>query len=279
VLARELSAGDDEAARLFRQAITLTREAEQARVTLARLNGLPDAGAAQREQIAALTRELETLQATQAATQAKLADFPRFRALSTKALTLDDLRASLKPGEAYLKMSQVGGSVYAMLVTPERATAYRTAITPAALEATVTALRNSISVLEDGQQLTYPFDVARSRKLFSSLFEPVAAQLSQARHIIFEPAGAMLKLPPNLLVTDDASVARYASQARRMSSTSATLPGLARARHLHRRVSARVPRCARGAGVESAVPVSRPGRECTGPARGDAGGRRRGRPR
>jgi hypothetical protein len=35
VLARELSAGDDEAARLFRQSITLTREVEQARVSLA----------------------------------------------------------------------------------------------------------------------------------------------------------------------------------------------------------------------------------------------------
>lgn len=239
VLARELSAGDDEAARLFRQAITLTREVEQSRVTLARLNGLTEAGPAEREQIAALTRDLETLQATQAATQGKLADFPRFRALSTKALTLDDLRAGLKPGEAYLKMNQVGGSVYAMLVTPETATAYRTALTPSALDQTVTALRNSISVVEDGQQLTYPFDVERARKLFVDLFGPVTSQLTQARHIIFEPAGAMLKLPPNLLVTDDASVARYRAQAKADEFDFRGLSWLGRDRDISTAVSAR----------------------------------------
>ncbi len=239
VLARELSAGDDEAARLFRQAITLTREVEQTRVTLARLNSLPEPGPAEREQIATLARNLETLQATQAATQGKLAEFPRFRALSTKALTLDDLRAGLKPGEAYLKMNQVGGSVYAMLITPETATAYRTTLTPGALEEAVTALRNSISVVEDGQQLTYPFDVERARKLFVDLFGPVAPQLTQARHIIFEPAGAMLKLPPNLLVTDDESVARYRAQAKADEFDFRGLAWLGRDRDISTAVSAR----------------------------------------
>jgi hypothetical protein len=239
VLARELSAGDDEAARLFRQAITLTREVEQARVTLARLSGATQAGPAEREQVTALTRELETLQAAQAATQAKLGEFPRFRALSTKALTLDDLRASLKPGEAYLKMSQVGGSVYAMLVTADIATAYRTSATPAALEETVTALRNSISVVEDGQQLTYPFDVARARKLYADLFGPVSSQLASARHIVFEPAGAMLKLPLNLLVTDDASVDRYRNQAKADEFDFRNIAWLGRERDISTAVSAR----------------------------------------
>ena len=37
VLARELSGGTDEASRLFRQAVILTRQAERARIELARL--------------------------------------------------------------------------------------------------------------------------------------------------------------------------------------------------------------------------------------------------
>jgi tetratricopeptide (TPR) repeat protein len=207
VLARELSAGDDEAARLFRQAITLTREAERTRVALARLTAMPAPGPAEQGQIAALTKELETLQANQAATQAKLSDFPRFRALSTKALTLDDLKGTLKEGEAYLKMSQVGGATYAMLVTPQGATAYRTALSARQLEAAVGALRDSISVVDNGQQLTYPFDVQKARQLYTGLFGPVTDRLMASRHIIFEPAGAMLKLPSNLLVTDEASLA------------------------------------------------------------------------
>jgi CHAT domain-containing protein len=213
VLARELSAGDDEAARLFRQSITLTREIEQARVTLARLNAMPELGTAEREQAAGLTRDLETLQANQAATQAKLSEFPRFRALSTKALTIEDLRAALRPGEAYLKLSQVGGTVYAMMVSSEGATAYRTAISSRGLEQAVSALRDSITIEEDGQQLTYPFDVARARKLYVDLFGPIGDRLAATKHVIFEPAGAMLKLPLNLLVLDDASVATYQAKA------------------------------------------------------------------
>jgi CHAT domain-containing protein len=251
VLARELSAGDDEAARLFRQAITLTREAEQARVTLARLTAMPGGGEAERQQIATLTRELETLQASQAATQARLADFPRYRALSTKALTLDDLRTSLKPGEAYLKLNQVGGAVYAMLVTPEAATAYRAPISADTLDKAVARLRDSISVVEDGQQLTYPFDLARARTLFRALFDPVAPQLAAARHIIFEPAGAMLKLPLNLLVTDDQSVAAYEARKARDEFDFRGVAWLGRDRDISTAVSARAFRDVR------AVPASR----------------------
>lgn len=209
VLARELSAGDDEAARLFRQSVTLTREVEQKRVAIARLSAddkLPPEG---KTQLADLQRALKSDEEDQASVQAKLAEFPRYRAISTKALTLDDLKASLKPGEAYLKMSELGGAVYAMLVTRESATAYRAGMSPKQLESEVDALRDTISKTENGQQVTYPFDLERAHRLYSGLFGPVSDRLLAARHIIFEPAGAMLRLPPNLLVVDDSSVARY----------------------------------------------------------------------
>jgi CHAT domain-containing protein len=239
VLARELSAGDDEAARVFRQSITLTREIEQTRVALARLNSIEQAGAAEADQIAALSQELETLQANQAATQAKLSQFPKFRAISTKALTLADLRASLKPGEAYVKMSEVGNSIYAMVVTPDGATAYRTSISARALDQAVDGLRDSITVQENGQQLTYPFDLARARKLYVDLFAPVSDRLTASSHIIFEPAGAMLKLPPNLLVTDDASLATYRRQAQADEFDFRNVAWLGRERDISTAVSAR----------------------------------------
>ena len=239
VLARELSAGDDEAARLFRQSITLTREIEQTRVALARLNSLEQLGAAEREQVAALSQELETLQSNQAATQAKLSQFPKFQAISTKALTLADLRASLKPGEAYVKMSEVGNAVYAMVVTRDGATAYRTAVSARELDQAVDALRDSITVQENGQQLTYPFDLARARRLYVDLFAPVSDRLTASSHIIFEPAGAMLKLPPNLLVTDDASLATYRRQAQADEFDFRGIAWLGRERDISTAVSAR----------------------------------------
>jgi hypothetical protein len=227
VLARELSAGDDEAARLFRQAITLTREVEQARVTLARLNALPEPGTAEREQITKLARELEVLQASQAATQAKLADFPRFRALSTKALTLDDLRASLRPGEAYLKMSQVGGSVYAMLVTADIATAYRTSATPAALEETVTALRNSISVGRGWPAADLSVRRRACAQAVRRSVRPVSSQLASARHIVLRAGRRDAELPLNFARHRRRQRRPLSQSGKATSSTSATSPGSA----------------------------------------------------
>ena len=65
---RILRAGDDEAARLFRQALTLTREVEQTRILLARLNGIAQPTPEEQAKAASVSRELASLQANQAAT-------------------------------------------------------------------------------------------------------------------------------------------------------------------------------------------------------------------
>nr|WP_245228661.1 CHAT domain-containing protein [Pontixanthobacter sp. CEM42] len=48
-----------------------------------------------------------------------------------------------------------------------------------------------------------------ARDLHKALFDPVASELASIDHLIFEPDGAMLRLPIDILVADDASVARY----------------------------------------------------------------------
>ncbi len=239
VLARELSAGDDEAARLFRQAVTLTRESEQARIALSRLRTLPSPSAEEAERIATLSRDLRTLQAAQASTQARLADFPRYRALAPRALTLDELRKTLRPGEAYLKTLEVGGAVYAMLATPSAATAYRTAIGVDDLRKSIETIRNSIVVVENGAPTTYPFDVTAARTLYRKLFEPISAELAAIRHVIFEPSGALLTLPINLLVMDDASVQTYARAAPKDEFDFRGVKWLGRGRDISTAVSAR----------------------------------------
>jgi CHAT domain-containing protein len=45
--------------------------------------------------------------------------------------------------------------------------------------------------------------------MYGELFGPFAADVTAARHLIFEPDGAMLRLPPNLLVMDQGSVDAY----------------------------------------------------------------------
>ena len=48
-----------------------------------------------------------------------------------------------------------------------------------------------------------PFDVAGSYGLFQQLFGPVRAEVLAARHLIYEPDGALIALPVATMVTDD----------------------------------------------------------------------------
>ncbi|HYJ31055.1 MAG TPA: CHAT domain-containing protein [Allosphingosinicella sp.] len=223
VLARELSGGSDEAARLFRQSVSLTRDIERARVGIARLEAAGgDAG-----QIAALRANLVTLQNGQAATQGRLAIFPRYRAVASGAMTLQELQALLRPEEAYYKMTIVGADIYAIWVTPGSARAWRTGSSPAELEADVDALRETIATVEKGQTVTYPFDVSRSHALYLRLFAPIVGELAAARHLVFEGDGAMLRLPPNLLVTDEAGIRAYQRRAEAPGSDAFDFTGIA----------------------------------------------------
>ena len=209
VLARELSNGNDEAARLFRQSVTLTRAIESARIEFGRLGALEERDSQANARMAALGSEIDELTAQQAATQAELGRFPRYRAVSTEALHIADLQETLRPGEAYLKLSQVAGQVYAIFVTTDTARAYRAGIDAETLDQRVTGLRDTISTIEDGVRLTYPFDVRLAHQLFTELIGPAADRMAGVRHLIFEPDGAMLRLPVNLLVTDETSVRAY----------------------------------------------------------------------
>jgi CHAT domain-containing protein len=242
VLARELSGGSDEAARLFRQSVNLTREIERARVEIGRIAAIPEPSGAETARLAVLRTQLAQLEANQTATQSKLADFPRYRVVSGGAMALDELQQLLRPGEAYYKMTMVGDVGYALFATPATARAWRLPVAAAELEKTVDALRATIAVTENGQVMTYPFDVELAHRLFGQLLDPVKAELSSVRHLIFEPDGAMLRLPPNLLVAERSSVDSYLARASRAGDDGFDLTGvkwLGRDRDVSTAVSAR----------------------------------------
>lgn len=209
VLARELSGGSDEAAQLFRRTTNISRSIEQLRARIAPLRSAPD----KVPEVAALLAEREDqlaqLQAQQATILTQLAEYPRYRAVSERAVELADLQQVLRPDEAYVKLVTLENDTFVIYATSQSASAYRAEATPEQLEILVTRIRESIAIAEGGQVLTFPFDIEGARELYLGLFAPLADQLPRHRHIVFEPDGAMLKLPINLLVTDDASIARY----------------------------------------------------------------------
>ena len=208
MLARELSSGSDDGARLFRQATTLNRDIERARIEDARLAQLPVS-----PEIKALRADLKTqldnLGFQQAETVVALAAFPQYRVVASGKLDLAQLQQVLRPDEAYLKMLVVGDAVYAMLIEQSGAQLWKSDIGASGLEAAVDTIRSTISIVENGRRVTYPFDAATAYKLYGQLFAPVAARLPTVAHLIFEPDGAMLRLPINLLVTADTGLAAY----------------------------------------------------------------------
>ena len=213
VLARELSGGTDDASRLFRQSVTLTRQAERARIELARLQDMAKPSPEEMVRARVVRATLDQSQKEQLVTQAALGSFPRYRAVASEVIPLPDLQKVLRPGEAYYRMTVVGNDVYAVLVTPTAARAVKLAATSDQLAEQVPALRETISTTDNGQRTTFPFDVALSHQIYNELFGPFAAEIGAATHLIFEPDGAMLRLPANLLVMDQASVDSYQKRA------------------------------------------------------------------
>jgi CHAT domain-containing protein len=212
-LARELSGGSDEAARLFRQSVNLSRQIERARLELARLDSTPQASAGDGARMNALRAAIGEAQREQVATQAKLAEFPRFRAVANSSLSLAELQKLLGPGEGYYKMTVIGDRVYAMLATPASARAVRIEASAKQLDGEVDSLRETISTVEGGQRMTYALDVGLARQLYVQLFQPFGGEVSAIRHMVFEPDGAMLRLPPNLLLMSDVGIDAYRKRA------------------------------------------------------------------
>ena len=210
VLARELSAGDDEAAQLFRQAINLDRAVEVARGELAQAEArmaenVPNADA----EVASKTQALNLISQRQLEVQQALAQYPRYRVINDDRMELSDLQDNLREGEGYAKLIMLGDKTYAIYAEPDSATAYEVNASPDEIADMVGLLRDSIAIETGGQTITYPFEIGLARQLFTTLFGPIEGQLANVDHLVFEPDGAMLTLPVNLLVMDDVSVATY----------------------------------------------------------------------
>lgn len=213
ILTRELSGGDDAASALFRQSVTLGREIERQRIVLSRMATIEAPTPEQLTQITTGRARLTQLQADQVGVQSRLGAFPRYRVVSGRISSLPELQQTLKADEGYWKLLVVGGRVYGFFATPRQATAWSVPIDSVALETTVDAIRESIATTVNGQLETHPFDVQKARALYVALAGAQASALTQVKHLIVEPDGAMLRLPVNLLVTEQAGVDRYQKQA------------------------------------------------------------------
>ncbi|WP_294120698.1 CHAT domain-containing protein [Sphingomonas sp.] len=212
ILARQYSAGNDEGSALFRLAVARTREIVRQDAEIKRLEGLPARTASQDLAIVNGKASLEALKTEQVKLQDQLNAFPRYKVLSPQTVELSELQAALRPGEGYYKLMVVGDALYAISAGQGSARPFKLATGAGAMAADVTALRNSIVRIENGEAVTEPFDLKRARAMYLTLFGPVDAEVKGLKHLIFEPDGPMLQLPPYLLPASQAGVDAYATR-------------------------------------------------------------------
>jgi len=220
VLARELSSGSDEAADLFRQSLALDREVRAIDQDLA-------SGAATAERSAALTARRTALAGEQTAIQARLGSYARYVAVTDGLVPLAALQHALRDHEAYYKLILIGDAAYALWIDPAQARLIRLATNAAQLETLVNRTRDSVVSYQGNQVVTNPFDLTSARQLYTLLFGAVQGDLAAAHHLVFEPDGAMLKLPVGLLVTSQAGVDAYAARTARPDADAFDFTGVA----------------------------------------------------
>lgn len=137
------------------------------------------------------------------AVDAQLAADSRYRQVDESPVTLAELRQSLRPGEAFVKLTALDRRIYGIVVTADRTFIYHVA-TSAASKKTVDTLSDQLRASIDGdlgRGKLVPFDEARAYTLFRLISGPAAQALASARAIVVDPAGPLQRLPIGVLVT------------------------------------------------------------------------------
>ena len=209
ILARQLSEGNGEASSLFRLAVGRSREIARQEVDLARMQAIASPTAADLDNLRIAQETLAALKQEQAALASKLSAFPRYNVLAPQTVGIGDLQAALQPGEGYYKLIVVGDDLYGLFATHGEARVLPLPGTRGELEKDVQTVRDSVVSVVSGQPIIDPFDVVKARALYVKLFGSLDSEIKGLKHLIFEPDGPMLQLPPYLLITDDRGITAY----------------------------------------------------------------------
>lgn len=189
----------------IRDKVELERRITQLRYQIAALS---EAEAAQRATLEGQRRDAETeLEKVTAA----LAGQSRYLAQDDSPVSIAEIRATLRPGEIYLKLVDLSNAMFGIAVNGERSWIYQTA----APVGDIAKLSNL--VLESARSHIKPeggitiraYNVEGSYALLRAISGPAFDALASARGLVFDPSGPLRALPVGILVTDANSVQQY----------------------------------------------------------------------
>lgn len=146
------------------------------------------------------------------ALQNELASNGSFRQVVDTPASVGEIRAVLKPGEGYLKLSKVGGYVFGALIDAEGTRIYRVARPAVEIEPLIKSVRGTIT---GGGDKVPIFSVAGANALYKLLIGPAASRVNGYSSLVIDGSGVLDTLPVGVLVTDDASTAAFAKSRRK----------------------------------------------------------------
>lgn len=137
-------------------------------------------------------------------------EFPAYAELqSPEPASVAAIAKLLQPGEALVSMMTSEQGTIVFLLKDGRVKSHAVALSRNALDTVVRELRNGV----DFSRGEAEFDLELSYRLYRALLQPLEADLAGVRHLILAPAGAMLALPPAMLVTEPPQRKNYADAA------------------------------------------------------------------
>ena len=201
-----LATDDPKVSELVRQQQDATRIRDRLRLELADETAKPDKDR-DRAREAALSTELAASAAKALELERQLqAAFPGYARLTRfQAVPADKVREKLAPGEGLVAFAFGTSTSFGFLVTREGVKAFPVKLSRAQLAEAVGELRQAFQ--PKGGRLV-AFDLAASHALYRKLLEPVAAELSSLTRLVFVPNGALLSLPPAVLVAETPAAER-----------------------------------------------------------------------
>ena len=138
----------------------------------------------------------------------------RASSIDDRAATIAEIRSALRPGESYLKITEVGRRAFALVVGKDRSFIYAIEAPSEALNTLASLVRNSIDGKLETERKLVPFEVQASHGLFTLISGTAREAILASSALVVEPSGPLERLPAGVLVTDAASVERYKSRSR-----------------------------------------------------------------
>ncbi len=163
------------------------------------------AGQAEGADVAALEAERSADESRLLAIDADLGRNSRYRSIDDTPATIAELRATLRPGEAYFKVSEINRRSYAMLLTADQAFVYRITANPAendVLAKLGARVRESIDGRQASEGKLIPYRADEAFALFRILAGPAVEPMLASKALVVDPSGPLATLPIGVLVTE-----------------------------------------------------------------------------